>query len=569
MKVVKSNKIFDARRALVVMIFFCIIAASLSAAGSDNTEVTGSYTWFNPLYNEKNIFGEQGRLSSVLSIVTVTTPEALEEEIALNMYDRNTEFIINYQGDTGDISALLSVILDEIFLDHYLRYSIESLHWIASGVVNNVDITFTISYLTTKSQEEYIDSEVERILSEITYPEMNDHQKLKAVHDYIVASVAYDQTHENRCAYSALYYGTTVCSGYTLLGCRMLEELDIECKYVTGFAGEPHAWNLVNLDGNWFHLDMTWNDPVPDVPGRVLYDYYNLSDIQMQSTHTWDAGDYPVAGTLYYQKLLLVIDEDPEEAHVYKKLMKGLDLHYTWSDYTASNIGDLEEIIKKSLKHKDPLCKVRTYQDVYDSFQLTDIWSYDSSLTGISHLTSEYGRTLEDDIILELYFTYDREVDSYTVNNDNLEMSPGQNFQLEITVFFSDSSSEDITSLARYEVWKDTIAVVTDTGLVTAISLGEAEIFISFGGIEDTVVVNVTDPPEIVYGDVNGDGMIDVDDAVKVLKHIVGLLNLDGEQVQAADVNGDGHVNLYDAILILRYLMGLIAEFPAEENPGV
>ena len=63
-------------------------------------------------------------------------------------------------------------------------------------------------------------------------------------------------------------------------------------------------------------------------------------------------------------------------------------------------------------------------------------------------------------------------------------------------------------------------------------------------------------------GDVNGDGKIDVSDAIMVLRNIVGLVELTPAQELATDVNGDGKIDVSDAIMILRYIVGLITEFP-------
>ncbi len=71
----------------------------------------------------------------------------------------------------------------------------------------------------------------------------------------------------------------------------------------------------------------------------------------------------------------------------------------------------------------------------------------------------------------------------------------------------------------------------------------------------------------IMYGDVNGDGVINIHDSVLVNKYIMGTETLTEEQKMAADVNGDGVVNVLDATLISRMFLGLIYEFPAEAGP--
>ena len=84
-----------------------------------------------------------------------------------------------------------------------------------------------------------------------------------------------------------------------LLNCKLAEpkffrkkrsSLNIENQIVSGTAGyEPHAWNLVKLGGDWYHLDVTWDDPVPDVEGKVRYLYFLKNDEDMAQTHTWES----------------------------------------------------------------------------------------------------------------------------------------------------------------------------------------------------------------------------------------------------------------------------------------
>ncbi len=66
----------------------------------------------------------------------------------------------------------------------------------------------------------------------------------------------------------------------------------------------------------------------------------------------------------------------------------------------------------------------------------------------------------------------------------------------------------------------------------------------------------------IFYGDINNDGVINVQDAVLVMKHVLGIEFLDDEQQRAADVNGDGAVNTRDVYYIMQYSLGLIDKIP-------
>jgi hypothetical protein len=69
----------------------------------------------------------------------------------------------------------------------------------------------------------------------------------------------------------------------------MLTRLGIPCRIVTS-EGMNHGWNLVQLDGQWYHVDVTWDDPTPDSYGQVLHDFFLLTDEEVA------AGDEPHYG---------------------------------------------------------------------------------------------------------------------------------------------------------------------------------------------------------------------------------------------------------------------------------
>ncbi len=230
----------------------------------------------------------------------------LHQEIAAALQNRMGELMLTYTGPEldpeRDLEQIISFVLQE---DDYLKYSIRSrsIEWSRLGNALNFHLRFI--YLATREEEGVVEREVARILRTITRTTMNQHEITKAVHDYVVANVRYDTGYREYSAYAALIKGKAVCQGYALLMQKMLAEAGIETRIITGSAGgELHAWNLVRLAGNWYHLDATWNDPVPDVPGRVLYDYYLRIDREMDPTHRWERSDYPVSNVPYTRNFL-------------------------------------------------------------------------------------------------------------------------------------------------------------------------------------------------------------------------------------------------------------------------
>ena len=165
--------------------------------------------------------------------------------------------------------------------------------------------TYTFEYIETKEQEDQVKVKVKEVLGQIIKSNMTEGQRVKVINSYICKKLSYDTTLTNFSAYDGLLgNGKTVCQGYALLAYRMLTDAGLEARIVTGTAyngddSGSHAWNLVKVGGSWYHLDTTWNDPLPDIKSRVMETYFLLSDAQMILNHSWDTSLYPLASKEY------------------------------------------------------------------------------------------------------------------------------------------------------------------------------------------------------------------------------------------------------------------------------
>ncbi|MCK8825548.1 transglutaminase domain-containing protein [Fuchsiella alkaliacetigena] len=168
-------------------------------------------------------------------------------------------------------------------------------------------VNIKLNHGSTRKQDKYVFKEVSKIIKKTVRPYMSEHYKLKAVHSYIVENVVYDHQREKWTAYDALKEGKTVCDGYSQLTYLCLDKLGIKNKIILGKtdeniqghnSGENHAWNMVKIAGNWYHLDVTWNSCIYH-RGGSRYKYYNLSDQEISSDHSWDLDKYPTAKRKY------------------------------------------------------------------------------------------------------------------------------------------------------------------------------------------------------------------------------------------------------------------------------
>lgn len=115
-------------------------------------------------------------------------------------------------------------------------------------------------------------------------------EKVKIVHDYLTRTIEYDTNARlNQSAYSAIVKKSSVCAGYAKAFSYIMNQLGIRCTYVVGYAGEAHAWNLVQINKKWYNMDVTWDDPVGNPSDNYYYDYFNLSDTQISKDHKRDS----------------------------------------------------------------------------------------------------------------------------------------------------------------------------------------------------------------------------------------------------------------------------------------
>ena len=110
----------------------------------------------------------------------------------------------------------------------------------------------------------------------------SDFDKLLYLHDYFIENYTYDYSYTIRDAYTFFTQKTGVCQAYMLGLIAAARELGIASKPVTSDV-MTHAWNLVLLDGSWYHVDLTWDDS-NSLPTATSYTYFLQSDAGLVAT---------------------------------------------------------------------------------------------------------------------------------------------------------------------------------------------------------------------------------------------------------------------------------------------
>ena len=124
---------------------------------------------------------------------------------------------------------------------------------------------YDMNYCTDWYQENELYAAIESKTDELCLNATTDYEIVRRVYDYICSNVKYDTISSEEyllqySAYAAMIQHKAVCQGYSTLFYRMCMEAGIPVRVVSGTAnGEPHEWNIVQVNGNWYNVDTTWD----------------------------------------------------------------------------------------------------------------------------------------------------------------------------------------------------------------------------------------------------------------------------------------------------------------------
>lgn len=168
----------------------------------------------------------------------------------------------------------------------------------SEGYVMSIDVEYIKTPEETQAELDEINSRIDTIMSGVS-TEWDDFEKLVYFHDTVVTNCVYDENSTDcYTAYGCLVDGRSVCEGYTKAMLMLCERADIGCIPVVGQGIEedetlPHIWNKVLIDGEWYGMDLTWDDPVSQMGDDYLrYDYFAVTDEEMNRDHFADENKY-------------------------------------------------------------------------------------------------------------------------------------------------------------------------------------------------------------------------------------------------------------------------------------
>ena len=174
----------------------------------------------------------------------------------------------------------------------------------STNLVTKIVISYTSN---AREEQQKLDAAINELNSRVDISGMTDEEIVLAYHEYLTSTVAYAYAaylqgslggaHEYD-MYGALVNHSSVCQGYAETMFYLLKKAGLSCA-IASSQNINHAWNIVKVNGKWYHVDATWDDPVWDMPGRSTHDYFLVSfDTMNKNTlvnHTKDRTDMVVS----------------------------------------------------------------------------------------------------------------------------------------------------------------------------------------------------------------------------------------------------------------------------------
>ncbi len=237
----------------------------------------------------------------------------LKDETLLQLYDMILKGVEDYSEEI-EIKRLVYNEEDLMTVIKAIKYDRPDIFWVSWNdwqiLTGDSGITIMPIYYVNSQIGRKMTGEIEGAVRRFVFENnsvssLPDYDKVAAVHNWLINNIHYEESYNMypdsekwilHSAYGALVNGRAVCDGYAAAFNILMERLGVKCVLVDGVTinnidNEGHQWNIVNIDGKNYHIDVTWDDiniygGGETESGFVSYQYFMLSDEEIRRDHT-------------------------------------------------------------------------------------------------------------------------------------------------------------------------------------------------------------------------------------------------------------------------------------------
>lgn len=211
--------------------------------------------------------------------------------------------------DVYTSEVLYDVIFNQICEEYMIetmgmqKYTVTTMSYDLYRIAVNIDFSYfndKYSIDEVKDMKKQSLSKAKDIVKNLDLANKTEYERVAAINQYLCDNCEYPKsepyTAESHSIYGALIEKSAVCEGYARAAQLLFSLSDINSYYVTGDTKEGgHAWNIVEVDNQYYQLDVTWNDSVYQ-PNA----YFLITDNEMSLSRTWDRQKYPISANTSY-----------------------------------------------------------------------------------------------------------------------------------------------------------------------------------------------------------------------------------------------------------------------------
>ena len=187
---------------------------------------------------------------------------SLDQRVASAISNGQTELYVDYFGE--DFANMKNWFKDDFKYDKLINYTDEFSIYNYNGAKytywsygDKKRVKVNISYKLTNDQIASVNTFVDNYIDSNGLRNMSKYEAIKAVHDYLVNNYTYVSQANN--VYDVINSKQANCYGYTMLNYVILNKLGIPVRTTYGAMNDSHIWNVVQLDGQWYYEDVTWD----------------------------------------------------------------------------------------------------------------------------------------------------------------------------------------------------------------------------------------------------------------------------------------------------------------------
>lgn len=321
-------------------------------------------------------------------------------------YDIIRDAALNFEDKAVFPEALDPELLRKLYISVY--YQEEDIFWLSSMFYRpaSESDSLMLSYRFSKEERVELQAEIDAKTAEIFSSfddNTSDYQKLKRFHDQLVLNCTFSmETDYVNTVYGALCDGYAQCEGYAFAFDYLCKAAGIDCFTLSGTNSEGalHAWNVVKLDGLWYNVDCTWDDPIlsPVDEDFVRYYYFLADDSDISGvTHFPDNTyySYPICSSdeNYYKREGYLASSADEGVSLLAKAM---------SEALSCGRKDAAVRFSDEKAYKDAVSRLFDFGEIKQAFKLAN----DSSDVKVND--RKYVRYLNDDeLIIHISMLYE------------------------------------------------------------------------------------------------------------------------------------------------------------------